>query len=165
MAWCLTAPSHYLNQCWLTTQDVLLHLTESNFTRITHELNQLYVFRDYIFEITTTSLRGQEVKITATNPRGQWVNTSGTHELNSLAPGRSWHDFKKVIFNLVSLIGIFKSSYDNILRWMPQGLTDDNSTLVQVMAWCQQATSHYLNQCWPRSPAPYGVPRPQWVNL
>ena len=22
---------------------------------------------------------------------------------------------------------------------------------VQVMAWCCQATSHYLNQCWPRS--------------
>ena len=26
---------------------------------------------------------------------------------------------------------------------------DDKSTLVQVMAWCRQATSHYLNQCWP----------------
>ena len=23
------------------------------------------------------------------------------------------------------------------------------STLVQVMAWCRQAPSHYLNQCWP----------------
>ena len=22
------------------------------------------------------------------------------------------------------------------------------------MAWCHQATSHYLNQCWPRSPLP-----------
>ena len=33
------------------------------------------------------------------------------------------------------------------------------------MAWCCQATSHYLNQCWPRSMSPYGVTRPQWVNL
>ena len=24
-------------------------------------------------------------------------------------------------------------------------------TLAQIMAWCRQATSHYLNQCWPRS--------------
>ena len=47
---------------------------------------------------------------------------------------------------------------------MPQNLTDDKSTLVQVMAWCRQATSHYLNQCWPRSPTPYGITRPQWVN-
>ena len=32
------------------------------------------------------------------------------------------------------------------------------------MAWCHQATSHYLNQCWPRSLPPYNVTRPQWVN-
>ena len=29
------------------------------------------------------------------------------------------------------------------------------------MAWCRQATSHYLNRCWPRSPTPC---RPQWVK-
>ena len=40
----------------------------------------------------------------------------------------------------------------DIPRWlMPQEFTDDLSTLVQVMAWCRQATSHYLNQCGPRS--------------
>ena len=38
------------------------------------------------------------------------------------------------------------------------------STLVQVMAWSRQATSHYLTQCWPRFMLPYGVTRPQWVN-
>ena len=40
----------------------------------------------------------------------------------------------------------------------------DKSTLVQVMAWCRQAPSHYLSQCWPRSASPYGVTRPQWVK-
>ena len=35
--------------------------------------------------------------------------------------------------------------------------TDDKSTLVQVMAWCHQAPSHYLNQCWPRSMTPYCI--------
>ena len=48
--------------------------------------------------------------------------------------------------------------------WMPLDLTDDKSTLVQVMAWCRQATSHYLSQFWPRFMSPYGVTRPQWVN-
>ena len=33
------------------------------------------------------------------------------------------------------------------------------------MAWCRQTTNHYLSQCWPRSLAPYGVNRRQWVNL
>ena len=33
------------------------------------------------------------------------------------------------------------------------------------MAWCLQATSHYLNHCWLRSISPYGITRPQWVKL
>ena len=45
--------------------------------------------------------------------------------LNPLAPGRSKCDFKNVFFNLDLLIGIIRSSYDNVLRWMPQDLTDD----------------------------------------
>ena len=39
MACCLTAPSHNLNQCWLTIKCVLWHLPESNFTGSSHELN------------------------------------------------------------------------------------------------------------------------------
>ena len=31
---------------------------------------------------------------------------------------------------------------------MPQN-TYDKSTLIWVMAWCHQASSHYLSQCWP----------------
>ena len=71
--------------------------------------------------------------------------------------------FKTAIFNLVLLIGVFTSSNDNPLRWMPRDLTDDKSTLVQVMAWCRQAKGHYLSQCWPSSMSPYGITRPQWV--
>ena len=48
---------------------------------------------------------------------------------------------------------------------MPIDLTDGKSTLVQVMAWCRQATSHYLSQCWHRSMSPYGITRPQWVLI
>ena len=67
-------------------------------------------------------------------------------------------------FNLAFMIAIFRSSYDNTLIWMSYDLTDDKSTLVQVMAWCRQAPSHYLSQCWPRYVSPHGVTRPQWVN-
>ena len=97
-----------------------------------------------------------------------WWQAIGNHstdfEVNSLAPGKSGCDFKNSIFNLVSMTGICKTSYANILRWMPQDLTDGKSTLVQVMAWCRQAPSHYLSHCWPRSMTPNGVTRPQWVN-
>ena len=33
------------------------------------------------------------------------------------------------------------------------------------MAWCCQATSHYLNQCWPTFIMTYGTTRPQWFKL
>ena len=36
--------------------------------------------------------------------------------------------------------------------------------LVQVMAWCHQAASHYLSHCWPRYVLQYGVTTPQWVS-
>ena len=85
--------------------------------------------------------------------------------VNSFAPGTSECDSKDEIFNLVLLIGIFRSSHDNALRWMPQDLTDDKSALVQVMAWCHQATSHYLSQCWLSPLSPYGIARPQWVKV
>ena len=84
--------------------------------------------------------------------------------INSSAPGRPRCHFESAIFNLALLIGIFTPSKDNALRWMPWDLTDDKSTLVQVMAWCHQATSHYLSQCWPSYMSPYGVTRPQWVK-
>ena len=50
------------------------------------------------------------------------------------------------------------------IRWI-QHLTGHKSTMVQAMAWCRQATSHYMSQCLLRSLAPYGVTRPKWVNL
>ena len=48
--------------------------------------------------------------------------------------------------------------------WIWLHLTDDKSTLVQVMTWCPQAASHYLSKCRPRSMSTNGVTRPQWVN-
>ena len=86
-------------------------------------------------------------------------------DLNSLAPGRFQFNFRWVIFKLTLVNGGCGISYEITLRWMPRDLTDNKSTLVQVMAWWRQATSHYLSQCWPRSMSPNGVTRPQWVNL
>ena len=84
--------------------------------------------------------------------------------LNSLAPGGFHLNFREVILKLILVNGGWGISYEITLRWMPQDLTDDKSTLVQVMAWCRQATSHYLGQWWTRSMSPDGVTRPQWVN-
>ena len=52
---------------------------------------------------------------------------------------------------------IFNEWYLDYFQWnCPQadasGLQDEKSTLVQVMAWCYQATSHCMNQCGPTKP-------------
>ena len=39
-----------------------------------------------------------------------------------------------------------------------------HKTLVQVMAGCHQATSHYLIQCWPRSISPHVTTKSHPVN-
>ena len=72
--------------------------------------------------------------------------------------------FQNVFFKLISWIDTLSNSCETALRSMPQNPSDDKSTLVQVMAWCRQAASHYLSQCCPRSLSPYGVTRPQWVK-
>ena len=88
----------------------------------------------------------------------RWVdhmNPLGTHSMittakqnntgsifNSLAPVIFGCYYKNVTFNLVLLIGTFRFSYDYTHRWVPWGVNDDKSTLVQVMVWCRQTTSN-----------------------
>ena len=96
---------------------------------------------------------------------GRYTQRVGTHlKLNSLAPGRFQLNFTWVIVQLILVIDGWGISFEIVLLWMSLYLIDDKSTLVQVMAWCRQATSHYLSQSWPRSLPPYGVTRPQWVK-
>ena len=90
------------------------------------------------------------------------VNHPSQH--NSLATGKfEWH-FRYLIFQIFSGIDSWGISCEIALRWMSLDLTDDKSTLVQVIAWWRQATTHYLSQWWPRSLSPYDITRPQWVN-
>ena len=85
--------------------------------------------------------------------------------VNSLAPGKCERNFSYVIFKQIWVIDGWDISCEIApIILMSLDFTDDQSTLVQVMAWCRQATSHYLNQCWPRSLPPYGVTRPQRDN-
>ena len=67
-----------------------------------------------------------------------------------------------MIFKLTLAIDAWGISCEIVLRCLPLDLTYDKSTLGRVMvAWCPQATSHYLIQCWPRS----GLTQPHWVKL
>ena len=85
--------------------------------------------------------------------------------INSLAPGRFEWNCGEVIFKVFLVVDSWGIDCQIALRDMSLDLTDDKSTLVQIMAWCLTAPSHYLNQWWLRYLTPYGVTRPQWVKL
>ena len=63
MACCLTAPSHYLNQCWLIIRGVLWHTSESSFAGIAQGIDSGYEFEKDILKNIFKSPRGQWVKI------------------------------------------------------------------------------------------------------
>ena len=66
MAWCKTAPSHYLNQYWLTITEILWHSSEVNFSTNVWPMNPWHAFENYTFQISFIS------------PTGQWVNNAET---------------------------------------------------------------------------------------
>ena len=84
-----------------------------------------------------------------------WLPVPISGLINSLAPGKFEWYLRNLIFQIISEIDGWGVSCELALRWMPLDLIDDKSKLVQVMAWCRQATSHYQSQCWPRSMSPY----------
>ena len=75
MACCLTAPSHYLNQCWPIISHVLWHPLQGNFTM---KLN---------IAITDMPLKNYYFNITAISPRGQWVKFS----VDCSTDVQTWH--------------------------------------------------------------------------
>ena len=68
-------------------------------------------------------------------------------------------NFKSVVCKHILPVKIMSTSYELALSWISQNTFDYKSTLLQVMAWCHQATSHNLSQRWPRSwvNMPYGI--------
>ena len=69
--------------------------------------------------------------------------------VNSFVPGKFKWNFRDVIVKRILVTDGWHISCEIALIWMSMDFTDNQSTLVQGMAWCHQATSHYLSQCWP----------------
>ena len=112
MACCLTAPSHYLNQCWLIIRGVLWHTSESSFAGIAQGIDSGYEFEKDILKNIFKS------------PRGQWVKA---------APGMQPNKKNCIPFTLNFVSGLhkhkcccnfitysmqyFKSLWHNVVIW------------------------------------------------
>ena len=66
--------------------------------------------------------------------------------LNSRAASAGVSNSKDIIFKFIenSSLGTHSRS---TFKGMPFNLTNEKLTSIQVMAWCRQTTSYYLNQC------------------
>ena len=80
-----------------------------------------------------------------------------------LTPG-DMNEILEVIFKQILVLDGLGICNDIGLRGLSLDLSDDKSTLVQAMAWCRQATSHYLNQYRLSYITLYDVTRPRWVK-
>ena len=65
--------------------------------------------------------------------------------INSLAPGKFEWNFGYVILKLILVIDGWGICCEIALMWMSLDFTDDESTLVQVMAWCRQAIPNQIS--------------------
>ena len=176
MDWCLTVSKPFLilsstKLICIILEDLLIYLilAESNlkclFFRTVHCIftvhNECWLFySEWYFLSIYGVVKGFTVieieRLSSWLVNHTWVN--------SLVPGRFKVNFRWVILKLILVVNGWGISCETALIWVSLDHTYDKSTLVQVMAWCRQATSHYLSQCWPRSLSPYGITRPQWVN-
>ena len=84
--------------------------------------------------------------------------------VDSLASDRFGSNSESVIFKLVIQKSSSGTRCEISLGWISRNFTG-STLLVQVMAWCPQATSYYLGQYWPRSLASYAVTKLQWLKL
>ena len=84
-----------------------------------------------------------------------------TDKVNPVYPPSNFVGWGYNNFKLIAIIDGWDISYGIALRWLSLDLTGDKSTLVQGDAWCHQATSHHLSQCWSCSRSPYGIARSQ----
>ena len=78
-----------------------------------------------------------------------WHSCGPCGTIGCLIHGIPWLvlDAKYMVVNLVLVIDGWSISCEITLRWLSLDLTDDKSSLVQIMTWCCQATRHYPNQC------------------
>ena len=68
--------------------------------------------------------------------------------LNTLRPRQNGRHFTDDIFKCIFLNENISILTKISLNFVPKGRINNIQALVQIMAWCWQATNHYLNQWW-----------------
>ena len=142
MAWCLTASSHYLSQCWPRTMSP---------DGVTKPLN-----RWQAIILTNDGLVSWCIYIYICITEPQWVNT-----LRPIQNGRRFADdtFKPIFLNENIQISIKIS-----LKFVPKVPINNIPALVQIMAWRRPGDKPLSEPMMVCLLTHICITRPQWVN-
>ena len=144
-------PSHYLNQCWNTVNWILRNKLQWDFNRKSNIFKKMHLKTSgkcWSFCLDLSVLKNSFTSNSnAVTLEQRWLpithsNTSTCHILKYI-----FWDGNFLIVNTISL------EYFTGCWHLPSDKMID-----------QHATSHYLNQCWPRCLTSNGNIRPQRVN-
>ena len=93
MACCLTAPSHYLNKCWLMISEVMWHSPDSNF------IENIYLSLKWVRNLLIWD---------CSQIKGQWVNyVKHQKQLQTTRQGRDvWHAGKIYNWNFLIVVNV-----------------------------------------------------------
>ena len=86
MACCLTAPSHYLNQCWLIISKVQWHSSECSFTKDTSTISHWNYLENYLSNFFSNLQGANELthkRICIWNSTDAFIHHSESNESNS----------------------------------------------------------------------------------
>ena len=84
--------------------------------------------------------------------------------INTMRPSQSGSLFPDDIFKYISMNENVWISNKIEPKFVPKGSINNIPTLVQIMAWHHQVTSHYLKQWWSSFMTQICVTWPQWVK-
>ena len=134
----------------------------NNCYRLTHwgQVTHICVGNLTIIGLDNGLSPGRRQAIIWTNAGILWIGPWRTN-FTEILIGIHTFSFKKTHFKMsfgkwqpsclgLNVLRFMSTSCEITLRWIPQNTFDEKSALAQVMAWCHQATSYYLSQCWPR---------------
>ena len=149
MACCLTAPSHYLNQCWLIFNKVQWHSFGGNLTRDSWPFSHWNKLENYLSKILFKSPRGQWVNALQATVFYVWLCQNYDNFARTCPSHQDYGVNYDITFspNKCQLnVYTFKKLHStNAVHsmWPSDAIWQHKSW----STWCRQAASHYLSQC------------------
>ena len=157
---CLTAPSYYLNQCWLVIDEVLQHWLERSFSGNVQDIYLWWIHGDMSDNALSCAVNH---KSGAHVLRFVVFTSSNRIFLNALKPKQNGRHFADIL-NAFSFMKMYKLRFEFHRNSFPSVQWTIFKHWFRKWLGSRQATSPYLNQWWPSLVTYNCVTLSQWIK-